>query len=99
MIKTLIVDDEPLARKRIRTLLDNDKQISLCGECSNGAEALTAIAKFVPDLLFLDVQMPELDGFGVFQQTERDNVPAIIFVTAYDSYAAAAFTGRAVDLL
>ena len=99
MIKTLIVDDEPLARKRIRALLETDKQISICGECSNGAEAVAAVSESSPDLLFLDVQMPELDGFGVLQAIEREAIPAIIFVTAYDRYAVDAFTARALDFL
>lgn len=98
-IRTLIVDDEPLARERIRTLLADELDVEIIGECANGREAIGAIQRDKPDLLFLDVQMPELDGFGVLQMIGAENVPAIIFVTAYDQYALRAFEVHALDYL
>ena len=98
-IKTLIVDDEPLARERLRTLLAEVTEISLVGECANGHEAVDAIATQQPELLFLDVQMPELDGFGVLDKIAGASMPAVIFVTAYDQYALRAFEVHALDYL
>jgi two-component system LytT family response regulator len=98
-VKVLIVDDEPLARERIRTLLRSEPDVEVVGECSNGRQAVTAIRKLQPDLLFLDVQMPEMDGFGVLQATKTDSMPAVIFVTAYDKYALKAFEVHAQDYL
>src|SRR5207247_5037281 len=83
-IRTLIVDDEPLARERLRNLLAEETDIDVIGECSDGREALAGIEKQSPDLVFLDVQMPEVDGFGVVAKLNNERVPAIIFVTAYD---------------
>ncbi|MBI3786911.1 MAG: response regulator [Ignavibacteriales bacterium] len=98
-IKTLIVDDEPLAREGLRTMLEQADDIELAGECCDGEEALKAIGKKKPDLVFLDVQMPELDGFGVLQSLEPTALPEIVFVTAYDRYALHAFDVHAIDYL
>jgi len=98
-IRTLIVDDEPLARERIRTLLKEEPDIELIGECDNGATAVETVAEQQPDLLFLDVQMPELDGFGVLDQIKHGPMPAVIFVTAHDTFALQAFEVHAVDYL
>ena len=98
-IKTLVVDDEPLARARICKLLAGYDYISLLGECRNGKEALRQIVDYRPDLVFLDIQMPDLSGFDVLARTNRDELPFIIFVTAYDQYALRAFDVHAVDYL
>jgi two-component system LytT family response regulator len=97
--RILIADDEPLARERLRKLLSAEPQIDLIGECSNGREAVEAIRKESPDLVFLDVQMPELDGFGVLQELEKSERPAVIFVTAHDKFALRAFEVHALDYL
>ena len=100
MIRALIVDDEPLARERIRTLLDHESDIEVIAECGDGLSAIAMIERERPDLLFLDVQMPELDGFGVLEAlTDAPALPAIIFVTAYDNYALRAFEVHALDYL
>jgi len=96
-IRTLIVDDEPLAREKIVDMLFGDAEIEIIGECGDGLAAVAAIEAHKPDLLFLDVQMPELDGFGVLEAIEQ--MPVIIFVTAYDQYALRAFEVRALDYL
>jgi two-component system, LytTR family, response regulator len=98
-IRTLIVDDEPLGRERIRTLLADDPEIEVTGECPDGRHAITAIKRFKPDLVFLDVQMPEVDGFAVLDAIADEQMPAIIFVTAYDRYAVQAFEVHALDYL
>jgi two-component system LytT family response regulator len=98
-IQALIVDDERLARKRIRSLLKNERDVEVVGECADGAEALAAIRKQNPDLVFLDVQMPEMDGFQVLQSVGADQMPAVVFVTAYDKYALRAFEVHALDYL
>jgi two-component system LytT family response regulator len=97
-IKTIIVDDEPLACRRIRRLLQNDSGIQVAALCTNGPEAVRAIEEHRPDLLFLDIQMPGMDGFGVLESIE-DLSPQIIFVTAYDRYAIQAFEVHALDYL
>jgi two-component system, LytTR family, response regulator len=99
MIRTLIVDDEPLARERLRTLLQQESDIEIVGECADGRQAITAIGADAPDLVFLDIQMPVLDGFGVIQSLEDRPLPAVIFVTAYDQYALRAFEVHALDYL
>jgi len=99
MIRTLIVDDEPLARERLRTLLQQETDIEVVGECADGRQALGAIGTEAPDLVFLDIQMPVLDGFGVIQSLEDRPLPAVIFVTAYDQYALRAFDVHALDYL
>jgi len=98
-IRTMIVDDEPLARRGIRAQLKEEKDIEIISECRNGSEAVAAIEKQSPDLVFLDVQMPELDGFGVLDAVGVERMPAVIFVTAYDRYALRAFEVHALDYL
>jgi two-component system LytT family response regulator len=98
-IRTLIVDDEPLARRGIRAQLDEEADIEIVSECRNGLEAVAAIEEQSPDLVFLDVQMPELDGFGVLEAVGVDRMPVVIFVTAYDQYALRAFDVHALDYL
>jgi len=97
--RALIVDDEPLARERIRTLLRDDPDIEIVSESDNGAEALRAIERWNPDLIFLDIQMPELNGFEVIEHLDSARMPVIIFVTAYDQYALKAFEVCALDYL
>ena len=99
MIRTLIVDDEPIARAGIRTLLAGESDVTVVGECRDGTEAVRKIQADSPDLVFLDVQMPELTGFEVLASLEPTEVPAIVFVTAYDEYALDAFEASAVDYL
>jgi two-component system LytT family response regulator len=98
-IRTLIVDDEPLARERVRTLLANEPDIELIGECTTGTEAVAAIKQARPDLVFLDVQMPGLGGFEVLRALDKDQIPLVIFVTAYDQHAVKAFEVHALDYL
>ena len=98
-IRALIVDDEPLARERIRMLLDGEPEFEIVSESTNGAEALTAIRQLAPDLVFLDVQMPELTGFEMLEHLDPARMPVIIFVTAYDQYALKAFEVCALDYL
>lgn len=98
-IRALIVDDEPLARRRIRKLLVRDADVEVVGECANGYEAIDAINGQKPNLVFLDVQMPEVDGFAVLEGVDRRTLPFVIFVTAYDQYALKAFEVSAVDYL
>ena len=98
-IRTLICDDEPLARERIKRYLSTEPDIETVGECANGQEAVEAVARLSPDLLFLDIQMPELDGFGVLKAIGPKKVPVVIFVTAYDKYALRAFDVHALDYL
>jgi two-component system LytT family response regulator len=98
-IRTLIVDDMMLARKRIRRYLGTNPDFEIIGECSDGREAVGAIRELKPDLLFLDIQMPELDGFQVLDEVGVELVPAVIFVTAYDQFALKAFEVHALDYL
>ncbi|HYV04246.1 MAG TPA: LytTR family DNA-binding domain-containing protein [Blastocatellia bacterium] len=98
-IRTLIVDDESLARERIREMLEGDPEIEIVGDCANGKEAIQAISKLKPDLIFLDVEMPGIDGFQVLQSLEAAEMPVVIFVTAYDQYAVRAFDTFALDYL
>lgn len=98
-IKTLIVDDEPLARETVRMLLKADADIEIVGECSNGQEAIETIQDMKPDLVFLDVQMPEIDGLGVMRALDPDEIPVVVFTTAYDQYALKAFEVHALDYL
>ena len=98
-IRTLIVDDEPLARRNLRVLLEKDPQIEILDECRNGREAVKAINALSPDLIFLDIQMPELDGFDVLARVGAEQIQAIIFVTAFDQYALKAFEVHALDYL
>jgi two-component system LytT family response regulator len=98
-IRTLIVDDEPLARQNLRVLLSSDPEIEIVGECGSGAEAVRQLRKQTPDLLFLDIQMPEMNGFDVIERIQEGEMPAIIFVTAFDRYALKAFEVHALDYL
>jgi two-component system, LytTR family, response regulator len=98
-IRTLIVDDEPLARRNLRVLLEKDPQIEIVEECRNGREAVKAINTLSPDLIFLDIQMPEMDGFDVLEHVGPEHIQAIIFVTAFDQYALKAFDVHALDYL
>ena len=98
-IRALIVDDEPLARSNLAVLLRMDPEIGAVSECGSGAEALGEIRVAKPDLLFLDVQMPECDGFDVLEMLGKDLPSAIVFVTAYDQYALRAFEAGALDYL
>ena len=98
-IKALIADDEPLARKFIRRILKEDTAIEVVAECANGKEAVAMIRKQKPDLIFLDVQMPEMDGFAVLQSLKAEHLPQIVFTTAYEQYAIRAFELHAIDYL
>ena len=98
-LRTIVVDDEPLARERIRTLLAEDAEVRVVAECGDGAAAIESVIQHEPDLLFLDVQMPEMDGFAVLQSLPSEPFPAVVFVTAYDDYALRAFEVNAVDYL
>jgi len=98
-IRALIVDDEPLARRGVRQLLEPHGDVRVVGEAATGAEAVTLIHTLRPDLLFLDVQMPGMDGFGVLNRAALGAVPAVIFITAYDDFAVRAFDVEATDYL
>jgi two-component system LytT family response regulator len=98
-IRTFVVDDEPPARRRIVELLEKELDIEVAGAFEKGEEALEAILQESPDLLFLDVQMPGLDGFGLLERLAPERRPTTIFVTAYDAYALRAFEVRALDYL
>ena len=98
-MNVLIVDDEPLARAGMRMLLEEESAITSIGEARNGAEAVASIRAARPDLLLLDVQMPEMDGFGVLKELGADHIPPVIFVTAHDRYAIQAFEVNAIDYL
>ncbi|MBW2276337.1 MAG: response regulator [Deltaproteobacteria bacterium] len=96
-MRALVVDDEQLARKYLCEMLKEHTSVQVVGECTNGFEAVKAVAEHTPDLLFLDIQMPKLDGFEVLELI--DDGPAVVFVTAYDQYALKAFDAHAVDYL
>jgi two-component system LytT family response regulator len=98
-IRAVIVDDEPLARRRVRGLLAEAGDVEVVAECANGREAIRAIEESPPDLLFLDIQMPEIDGFDVLRAIGAGRVPVVIFVTAYDQFALRAFEAHALDYL
>jgi two-component system LytT family response regulator len=98
-IRAVVVDDEPLARSSLKVLLRRDPEIELVSECGSGMEALREIRGKKPELVFLDVQMPECDGFDVLEQLGKDLPPALVFVTAYDQYALRAFEAGALDYL
>ena len=98
-IRALVVDDEPLARDMLREMLEDDSEVEIVAECANGREAVEAIKSTKPDLVFLDIQMPELGGFEVLESLDRASTPYIIFVTAYDQYAVRAFEVHALDYL
>jgi two-component system, LytTR family, response regulator len=98
-MRVIVADDEPPARRRLRALLEQEPDIEIVAECRNGRETADAIVSEAPDLLFLDIQMPELDGFGVIDEVGRHAVPAIVFVTAFDEHALRAFGVDAQDYL
>jgi two-component system LytT family response regulator len=95
----VIADDEPLARERVRALLSQREDVVIAGEAGDGEETLRVVHRTAPDLLLLDVQMPGLDGFEVVAELDRDRMPAIVFITAYDEYAVRAFAVQALDYL
>jgi two-component system, LytTR family, response regulator len=97
--RTLIVDDEPLAREGLRMLLALDPEVSAIEEAKDGREAVASIRNTRPDLVFLDVQMPEMNGFAVMQEVGMERMPAVVFVTAHDRYAIEAFEINAIDYL
>lgn len=99
LISTVVVDDEPLARASIVSLLRTDPEIRVVGECGSGADASKLVRELRPSLMFLDVQMPGRDGFGVLEELGADVPPAVVFVTAYDQYALKAFEAEALDYL
>lgn len=98
-LRALIVDDEPLAREGIRELLEGATGVTVAGECGNGRDAVSMIRQDRPDLVFLDVQMPEMDGFEVLDALEPSELPVVIFITAYDQHALRAFEFHALDYL
>ena len=98
-IRTLIIDDMPLARERIRRVLSYDADIEIVGECVDGKQAVDGIRNLNPDLVFLDIHMPEMSGFDVIEKVSVDKMPVIVFVTAYDEFALRAFEVHAFDYL
>lgn len=98
-LRTLLVDDEPLARQRMRMLLARHADVEVLGECADGPEAVLAIDALAPDLVFLDVEMPTLDGFGVLRHLPEEQLPSVVFVSGHDQYAVKAFETHAVDYL
>lgn len=98
-IRTLIVDDEPLARQRLKRFLESASDIQLLTECGDGKAAVAAIQEYQPDLVFLDVQMPHLNGFEVLSAVGVERMPVVIFVTAFDAFALQAFEAQALDYL
>lgn len=98
-IRVLIVDDEPLARHGLREVLELENDIVIAGECGDGDEAVSLVQKIRPDVLFLDIQMPETSGFDVVTNIPKDALPLVVFVTAYDEFALKAFTANALDYI
>ena len=98
-LTVVVVDDEPLARAGLRTLLAADREVELVAECADGGSAVEIVQRDRPDILFLDVQMPDIDGFDVLRALAPARLPVIVFVTAYDRYAIQAFDVHAVDYL
>jgi len=99
VVRAVIADDEPLARTKLRLLLDSEAEIRVVAECHNGAQTLAAIRACRPDLLLLDIQMPDLDGFQVLSEISPQEMPVVIFTSAYDQYAIRAFEAHALDYL
>jgi two-component system LytT family response regulator len=99
MLKALIVDDEELARRGLEIRLQKFSDIEICAQSRNGREALEAVREHAPDIMFLDIQMPGMDGFDVLRSLSTSNMPAVIFVTAYDEFALKAFDANALDYL
>lgn len=97
MIRLLVADDEPLARARLRELVADDPELEIVGECGNGADAVAAIRRLDPDLVLLDIHMPEMDGLEVVRTVGVDRMPVVVFVTAHEQYAVRAFDVRAAD--
>jgi two-component system, LytTR family, response regulator len=98
-IRTLVVDDEPMARERVLALLQHQPDIEIVGECADGAQAVSAIERLEPQLVFLDIQIPVVDGFGVIRALAPHRLPMVVFTTAYDEYALRAFEVHALDYL
>lgn len=98
-LRTIIVDDEPLARDILRAKLNKIPEIEIIAECKNGREAISATIELSPDILFLDIQMPGIDGFGVIKNLQADVMPLVVFTTAYEQYALDAFEVHAVDYI
>ncbi len=98
-LRVLIVDDEPLGRRAIRQLLLSHTDVEVAGEARNGREAIRLLQELKPDLVFLDVQMPEMDGFAVLRAIAPQNLPLVVFVTAFDTFAVRAFETNALDYL
>ncbi|HKK21543.1 MAG TPA: response regulator, partial [candidate division Zixibacteria bacterium] len=98
-ISVLIVDDEVLARKYLRSLLADDPDVRLLADCTNGRAAIESVKQHQPDIVFLDIQMPDLDGFEVLMALDPTSMPAIVFVTAFDRYALRAFEAHAIEYL
>ena len=98
-IRTVVADDQPMARERLTALLAQQPDVDVVATCASGAEAVSAIKAHRPDLVFLDMQMPELDGFGVIDAVGVDRMPPVVFVTAYDAFALRAFEVHALDYL
>ena len=98
-IRVVVADDEPLARSGVADLVRRDPECTVVAECADGSATVEMVNRLRPDLLLLDVQMPELDGFGVLQRLDPDSVPAVIFITAYDQFAVQAFEVHALDYL
>ena len=99
LVRTLIVEDEPHARHYLRELLGGEREVAIVGEASSGAEGVDLIRKISPDLVFLDIQMPDLSGFDVIAKVGVEEMPAFVFVTAYNEFAVRAFEVEAVDYL
>ncbi len=99
MIRALIADDEPPARRKLRELLGREPDFEVVGEAADGVEAVAAIRRMSPDVVFLDIQMPRLDGFGVIAEVGTEAMPLVVFVTAYDEHAVRAFEVEALDYL
>lgn len=98
-MRTIIADDEYLGREKLRLLLQEEPEVEIVAECQNGAQTREALQTCDPDLLLLDIQMPDMDGFQVLAETEAEHMPVVIFTTAYDQYAVRAFEAHALDYL
>ena len=99
VVRTVIADDERLARQKLLILLESEPQVKVVAECQDGRQAVSAIRSFRPDMLLLDIQMPDLDGFQVLSEISAEEMPVVIFTSAYDQYAIRAFEANALDYL